>query len=146
MQDASGYGISVWIQAIPTFPTGFKVTEFPEDVDPVAVSTVAITEFAMGVNGDLIIWRTPKPNEITIGVIPNSDTDKNIQILFDADRNAKDKVGVKNVVNMMINYPDGKQKVFGVGAIVEGMPANSVSGSGRIASKTWRFVFERALN
>lgn len=146
MADVSGTGIELTVIAAPTFPTGIKISAFADDADPLDVPELQIAEWAMGVNGDLVIWRTPKPIEITLNVIPDSDEDKNLAILFDSNRVAKNKLSVKDIVTLVAKYPDGTTKMLSNGAIVSGMPMNGISSNGKTKSKPYKFVFENKLN
>src|ERR1700753_3783497 len=105
MQDVSGFGVSLQIVASSTFPAGFTVTEFADDVDPFDIPSIQIADKAMGVNGDLIIWSKPNPINITVGVIPNSDDDKNLGILLEANRVGRGKISAQDVVTITAIYP-----------------------------------------
>lgn len=146
MEDVSGTGIEITVISAPTFPAGIKVSAFADDADPLDVPELQIAEWGMGVNGDLVIWRTPKPVEITLNVIPNTEEDKNLAILYDANRVAKGKLSVKDVVTIIAKYPDGTTKMLVNGAIVSGMPMNSIASSGKTKSKPYKFVFENKAN
>ena len=146
MVDVSGTGIEVTVIAAPTYPTGIKVSAFADDADPLDLPELQIAEWAMGVNGDLVVWRAPKPIEITLNVIPDTDEDKNLAILFDANRVSKNKLSVKDVVTLVVKYPNGTVKMLSNGAIVSGMPMNSIASSGKTKSKPYKFVFENKMN
>lgn len=146
MQDVSGTGIEVTIIALPTFPQGIKATAFADDADPLDSPELQIAEWGMGVNGDLVIWRAPKPLEVTLNIIPNTDEDVNLGILFDANRVAKNKLSVKDLVTMIVKYPDGTVKTLSNGAIVQAMPLNGIASNAKIKSKPYKFVFENKIN
>lgn len=146
MEDVSGTGIEITVIAAPTFPTGIKVSAFADDADPLDIPELQIAEWGMGVNGDLVVWRTPKPIEVTLAVIPNTEEDKNLAILYDANRVAKGKASVKDVITLIAKYPDGTTKMLTNGAIVSGMPLNSIASSGKTKSKPYKFVFENKAN
>jgi len=146
MEDVSGTGVEITIISVPTFPAGIKVSAFADDADPLDSPELQIAEWGMGVNGDLVIWRTPKPIEFTLNVIPNTEEDKNLSILFDSNRVAKNKVSVKDVVTLIAKYPDGTTKMLTNGAIVSGMPLNSIASNGKTKSKPYKFVFENKAN
>lgn len=146
MQDVSGTGLEVDIVALPSYPVGIKVTAFADDSDPLDTPDIQIAEWGMGVNGDLVIWRAPKPIEVSISVIPNTDEDKNLSYLFDANRVAKNKLSVKDVITATFRYPDGTTRVLTNGAIVSASPLNGVASNGKIKSKTYRFVFENKIS
>lgn len=146
MQDVSGTGIEITLIALPTFPVGIKVSAFADDADPLDSPELQIAEWGMGVNGDMVIWRSPKPIEITLNVIPDTEEDRNLAILFDANRVAKNKLSVKDTITLVAKYPDGKVKMLENGAIVAGAPLNGIASNGKTKSKAYRFVFENKVN
>lgn len=99
----------------------------------------------MGVNGDMVIWNTPKPIEVTIGMIPETEQAKNLDLLADANRPAKGKLTTKDFITMTVSYPDGTRKTLTSGRLVAALPLTSVASAGRYKSKTYRFVFENKL-
>jgi hypothetical protein len=146
MQEVSGTGIRVKIIALPTFPVGIDCTAFADDADPLDTPEIQIAEWGMGVNGDMVIWRAPKPIEVMLNLIPNTEEDKNLAILFDSNRVAKNKVSTKDNITMVVTYPDGTVKTLTNGAIVQAMPLNSIASNAKTKSRPYRFVFENKLN
>ena len=146
MQDVSAIGVKVTVIAVPTFPQGFEISEFADDADPLDFPPAQIADYGMGVNGDLVTWTRPVPLEVTLNVIPNTDADKNLSILYDMNRAAKGKVSAQDLVTLVASYPDGARKILSNGKLVSGVPAGSVASSGRIKTKEYRFVFENKIN
>lgn len=142
MQNISGNGIEVSLKASVTFPTGFSVTAFADDSDPFDLPSIKIAETAMGVNGDLVIWNTPTPIVFSLSVIPGSDDDKNLSILFEQNRAGKNKKSAKDKITITGIYPDGRKITLVNGGITDGMPGDSVASAGRLKSKTYTFAFE----
>ena len=132
MQDVSATGIKATIISVPTFPQGFEISEFADDADPLDFPSTQIADYNMGVNGDLVTWTRPVPLEVTLNVIPNTDADKNLSILYDMNRAAKGKVSAQDLVTLVVSYPDGTRKILSNGKLLTGVPANGVSSSGRI--------------
>lgn len=146
MQDVSGAGLSVKIIAVPLFPTGFDVTRFASDTDPFDIPNLTIAETSMGLNGDLEVWTTPVPTVINLSVIPNTEEDENLGIIWDAEKYERNKVHIPNNITMIATYPDGKIVVLPVGRLTGGPAMNSVSQGKRIKSKTYTFTFEGKAN
>ena len=142
MQDISGFGLQVRVVASETFPSGFTVTSFADDADPFDFPSQQIKDKAMGVNGDLIVWSKANPLNITLALIPKSDDDKNMSVLLEANRAAKGKKVVQDIITMTAIYPDGTQITLANGAITDGIPRNAVASAGRLKSKTYGFSFE----
>lgn len=142
MQDISGFGLQLRVVASETFPSGFTVTSFADDTDPFDFPSQQIKDKAMGINGDLIVWSKANPLNITLGVIPNTEDDKNLGVLLEANRAAKGKKVVRDIITMTAIYPDGSQITLSNGAITDGIPRNSVASAGRLKSKSYGFSFE----
>lgn len=142
MSDISVFGIRVQVVASQTFPSGINITQFADDADPFDAPSMQIRDKAMGVNGDLISWSKATPIALTINVVPNSDDDKNLAVLFEANRVGKGKQGARDVINITAVYPDGRTASFTQGVITDGQPANSAQSSGRMKSKAYAFAFE----
>ncbi|WP_152035037.1 phage tail fiber protein [Pseudomonas ovata] len=101
MYDVSGTGLSLNIVASKIFPNGFPVTEFADDADPFDLSAVTAATAAMNVNGDLVVYSSPQPILPSINVIPGSEADNNLQILFEANRAAKGKKIARDVIKIV---------------------------------------------
>lgn len=140
--DISVFGLKVQVVASETFPSGISITQFADDADPFDSPSIQIRDKAMGVNGDLISWSKANPIPLTLNVVPNSDDDKNLAVLFEANRVGKGKLGARDVVSITVIYPDGKTASFTQGIITDGMPANSAQSAGRLKSKAYAFAFE----
>lgn len=146
MQDVSATGVKITVITVPTYPQGFEVSEFADNADPLDFPPTQIADYGMGVNGDLVTWTRPVPLEITLNVIPNTDADKNLGILYDMNRAAKGKISAQDLVTLVASYPDGTRKIFSNGKLISGVPANGVSSDGRIKTKEYKFVFENKIN
>jgi len=142
MQDISVFGLKVQLTASQTFPSGISLSQWADDADPFDTPAMQIRDKAMGVNGDLITWSKANPITLTLSVVPNSEDDANLAVLFEANRVGKGKQGARDVVGVSVIYPDGKTASFTQGTITDGMPANSSASSGRLKSKTYTFAFE----
>lgn len=142
MQDISVFGIRAQVVASQTFPSGINITQFADDADPFDAPSMQIRDKAMGVNGDLISWSKANPLPVTLNVVPNSEDDKNLAVLFEANRVGKGKQGARDVIAITAVYPDGKTASFTQGVITDGQPANSATSAGRMKSKAYAFAFE----
>lgn len=142
MQDVSGSGLRIRLVASVTFPQGITLSAFADDSDPFDVPSIEIGSNAMGLNGDLVFWSAPKPIAVNLAVIPQSDDDRNLDTLFEANRVGRGKLSARDVVTMTAIYPNNAQKTLAQGKIMSGMPATGVASSGRLKTKTFGFVFE----
>ena len=141
-QDISGFGLKVWLIGSETFPAGFPITQFADDADPFDIPSLTIAETGMGLNGDLVKWSSAKPITITISVIPQSEDDINLGILYDANRVAKGKRGARDKITLTGIYGDDRVITLTEGIITDGMPSDGVASAGRLKSKTYGFTFE----
>lgn len=143
MQYISGFDASLRIVASVTFPGGFTVTNWADDADAIEVAVKDIAEGAMGAGGDMVVWNVPKVIEMTINVIPDSQSDKNLQLLAQANTAVANKLLAKDVITATyVNQNDGMIQTFSNGAMTKAAPANSVAQSSRLKSKQYAFIFE----
>ena len=145
MNDISVFGLRVRLVASMTFPAGISITQFADDADPFDTPSIQIRDKAMGVNGDLVSWSKATPPALSISVVPGSDDDRNLAVLFEANRVGKGKLGARDVITVTALYPNLSTVTFSKGVITDGMPANSPSSAGRLKSKTYQFAFENLV-
>src|SRR5579859_2581163 len=131
MQNVSGFGSRVTIVASNTFPQGIDITAFSEDADPFDLPDVVVGASAMGPNGDLITWSSATMTALTVNVIPGSDDDKNLQVLFQANAPGRGRQPANDVITATCIYPDGSGVILTPGVVISGMPGSSIAGSGR---------------
>lgn len=142
MYDTSAIGVALRCVASESFPAGFTITEFADDADPFDIPAIDIATPAMNVNGDLVVFSAPTPITITISVIPGSDADNNLAVIFEANRAAKNKRHARDEITLVGTYPDGSSLKLSEGKMTNGMPGNSPASAGRIKSKTYSFAFQ----
>lgn len=143
--DISGYGLRIQLVASNTFPAGINLTQFSDDTDPLDMASVQIKDKAMGINGDLISWSKANPIPMTTGVIPGSDDDQNLAVLFEANRVGRGKSGARDIITATIIYPDGSVVSLTDGVITDGMPARGVASAGRLKTNVYQFAFENMV-
>ena len=144
--DISAMGLKVTIVAVPSYPVGFTVAQFADDGDSLNIPDMTIMSSGMGVNGDLVVWRTATPCNVSLNVIPGTDDCNNLENLFKLNVTQKKKVASKDVITMSIEHPDGTVSLLTNGYIVTGKPVQDYSSSGRAKSRTFTFVFENNIN
>lgn len=142
MQDISAFGIRVRVVASNTFPAGVTLTQFADDADSMTVEPQTIAETAMGVNGDLVAWSSANPLPLVLNLIPNSEDDRNMQVLLEANRVGRGKLSARDVITITAVYPDGGIGTWSGGVITQGRVGNSIAQSGRLQSKPYTFSFE----
>ncbi|MDR2093027.1 MAG: hypothetical protein LBP58_06910 [Azoarcus sp.] len=140
--DISGFGLELTLTASNTFPSGIQITQFADDADPFDSPSIQIMDKGMGLNGDMVVWSVATPTTITLSVIPGSDDDRNLEILFENNRVNRGAAFSRDMIDITARYPDGRIISLQSGAITDGIPVNSAASAGRLKSKTYAFVFE----
>lgn len=138
-----GFGTKLRLIASTTFPSGIDITQFSHDADPLDIPTMIIGGAEMGANGDMAVWSPANPIAANFSIFAKSDDDKNLGVLFEANRVSKGKRGANDSIIITALYPDGSTVTFSNGILIQGMPADAVaSGEAKIKSKTYNFMFE----
>jgi hypothetical protein len=143
--DISGSGSQVSLIASNTFPVGIIITQFSDDADAIDIPSIQIGDSAMGLNGDLITWSKANPLKLTLNVIPFSVQDDLLAILLEANRVGKGKISARDVITLTVLYPNNDFTIYTNGLITDGMPGNSVQGSGRLKTKAYSLTFENKI-
>jgi hypothetical protein len=142
MSNISATGLVVTIIASNSFPVApIVLNDWADDADPFDFENLTIAADAMGLNGDYLTWSSPTPLRPTLNVIPGSESDKKLGLLFELNRVGEDKTGAGDVITMTGQYPGHLPIVLSGGAILNGSPASSAASSGRIKSKAYQFGF-----
>lgn len=143
--DISGFGLQIRLLADKTFPAGVSITQFADDGDPFDLPSQQIADKAMGLNGDLLTWSKANPINITISVVPGSEDDINLGILFEANRVGKGKTSARDSITLTAIYPDESTITLTEGKITDGMPGNGIVSAGRMKTKAYQFSFENKV-
>lgn len=145
-QDSSAIGVAVRLTASVTYPNGINFTAFPDDGDVGITGNTEIAGNASGVNGDLIWWKTVNGIEVNIPIIPNTEEESLLNILFDANRGSKNRFPKKDIIQLVVTNPvTGVAKTYKNGIIKNGSVGYQYGGDGRVKTKTYGFVFEDAV-
>lgn len=146
MQNVSANGLIITLNAFPSFPV-LVLSQWADDSDPLDIPELEINGSAMGINGDLVTWSTPKPIEVKLSVIAGSSDDKNLTILFNLNRAARKKPSTNDTILMTVLYPDTIKPTQLIGGRCKAyIPSTGAASSGRKKSKTYSFIFESVLS
>lgn len=145
MHNVSATGIKMRLVASLTFPAGFDITQFADDGDPLNSEKLTIAETAAALNGDLVAWGKPNVIPLTVAVLPDTDEDRNLSILWNVNRIGKNKVAVQDIITLVVTYPNGDQKILSNGVMISGPALNSGSSEGRLKTKEYEFSFESII-
>ena len=141
----SGQGLRVTLRASNTFPIGISLTQFADDADPLDTPSQQIADVGMGLNGDMVHWATTNAIRATLNMIPNSEDDRNLALLLEANRVGKGKRSARDIITMVISYPDGSNTTLNKGIITDGIPAKGVASVGRLKTRPYAFAFENKV-
>jgi hypothetical protein len=142
MPDISGFGLRIQVKASNTFPAGFNVTQFADDVDPFDIPSIQIADKAMGLNGNLITWSVATPIDFTLAAIPGTEDDQNLSVLFEANRVGNGKTSARDEITVTGIYPDGSTLTLSPCVITDGPPGVSVASAGRLKTSAYSFTAE----
>lgn len=142
MQDISGFGVRIILRASVTFPQGITLTQFADDGDPFDTPSQQIMDKAMGLNGDLVVWSKANPITPTINVIPNTDDDRNLAVLAEANRVGRGKTSARDVITLTVVYPDDRSITLTQGKLTDAILTQPIASAGRLKTKPYAFAFE----
>lgn len=140
MENISGFGTSLTIVALSSFPFGFNVTKFADDVDPISHKEVEPIGYERLYDGSLFFFNQNAPIEVSLSVVPGSEDDINLKILLQAQKGGIKFIPIPDVTSMILNYPMGKVMLTN-GSIVKGPFFDSIADTSRKKSNTYTFVF-----
>jgi hypothetical protein len=140
--EIGGFGLIVGLTATSTYPVGLLIEQFADDADPFDIPDIDIAEIAMGLNGDMITWSKAKPILINLAVIPESNDDMNLSVLWNANRVGKSKQSALDMITLTGQYPSGAIVTLSTGKVLSGAGAPSINAAGRMKSKIFKFGFE----
>lgn len=145
MINISAFGLKALVKASNTFPSGFNISAFSDDADPLDNPDFVAADTNVALNGDMVVWSRPSGIEISFNVIPTSQDDVNLNVLLEANRVGKGKTGARDVCSVVASFPSGISVSYSKGAIVSGSLNPSVANSGRIKTRRYTFRFESVV-
>lgn len=132
-------GLSVRLIASLKYPAGFTITAFATDADPLDFPEVTIGEGTMNLNGDMVANKTPSVYPVSISVIPGSDDDANLDLLFQA--NMPKRFAQMDDITMIVSYPDGSVRTALGGICNAFQSGRGVNANSSAKSRTYKFQF-----
>jgi hypothetical protein len=142
MINISGFGLSIIVVALSSFPTGFELSAFSDDTDPLTIDPIEPTGFEPLYDGSLFFYDKTAPIKVSVSVIPGSDDDINLKILLQARKGAPPHLPIPDITSMIVRYSDGGIVGFSKGSIISGPLTDAILSSGRKKSNTYDFVFD----
>jgi hypothetical protein len=96
----------------------------------------------MNLNGDLVVYSSPVPLIRTINAIPGSPGQRNLALIYEANRVARGKRPARDIITVIANYPDGSTETLSTGKMTNGMPGKSVASAGRVKTNAYSMAFQ----
>lgn len=143
VNDISGVGTIITLQASNTYPTPIQLTQFADDADSLDVGNVEIAQTAMGMNGNLVAWPHAQPVPLTLNIVPESVDDQALQVLANNNRVAQGKISANDIITITAFYPDGRKVAWTGGKLTSAAFGNGISNNGRLKTKQYSFMFEK---
>jgi len=141
MIDISTAGSGVTIFSLSSFPMGFRLTAFADDVDALNIEATEVSGFEKLYDGNIFTFDKTSPILLTVGIIPNTEDDINLKIMLQKRKSTSSIIPVADDATIVIVYADGGRNVLSKGSILGGPIADSLSASGRKKSNEYHFVF-----
>ncbi len=141
MINISGTGTGIVIVALQSFPMGFNLTQFADDIDPLAAEEVEATGFEMLYDGSLFAFDKAAPIMLTVGVIAGSSDDINLKIMLQTRKSNVSILPFQDVVSAVISYPDGGRIILSNGALIKGPLIDGIQNTGRKKGNAYTFAF-----
>lgn len=143
--NVSGFGAQINIVSTVTFPYGFSVDQFPDDVDPIQINELTVKKYEMLIDGRMIHYGTANPVEMAVSVIAGSDNDINLGIILSAARVRRQILPIPDMIIMVVTYPDDIITTLTNGTIISGPPLRGIGVNGKIRTNTYRFAFGTSI-
>ena len=137
----SANSTTAYLQASKSYPAGVDFNEWGSDVDPMSFEDVEITKHETNMNGNLVAWAVANPIKVVLSAIPGTDQEKALGIMWENNRTGKGKKSVGDIISIIFSYEGGDKVTLSGGVMTIGQPSYSVTQEGRIATKTYSFVF-----
>ncbi len=141
MIDVSAFGTKCYLLASTTYPTGFAVKSFADDVDPIVLDPITIAQSKRDVNGKFYSSGKGAVIPMSVSVIAGSDEEVSLATIVRANFNSTAVRPAMDEINLTLSYQDGTIVIFTQGRMISGPPAPSVVMSGRSKSSTFIIHF-----
>ena len=140
--DVSGMGFKILVKDDKLFPRGFEINRTADGVDPFDFDTVTLGEATMDANGNQVYTCTPNPINFTINLLPTSEEDDNMSLLFEAHRPRAGVARTGGKITVTTIYPDGKSVTAIDCKFLTGDPRRSITANSKYKNKVYTFSCE----
>jgi hypothetical protein len=140
MINIGAHGLSIQLIALQSFPMGFSLSQFADDVNPLDVKDTEPFGYELLYDGEMFAFDKANVIELSISVIAGSDDDINLKILLQSRKGGARIAPIPDAVTLVISYPTGTVMLT-KGTILAGPLADTVLADGRKKGNTYRFAF-----
>lgn len=140
--DVSALGFKILVQDSRVFPRGFTINRTADGADPFAFSTVTVGSVTSDANANIVYRTTPNPTEFTINLLPTSEEDKNMSLLFECHRPRPGVPKTGGEITITVIYNDGSSTTAIKCYFLTGDPKRSIQGDSRYKNKVYTFACE----
>jgi hypothetical protein len=141
MIDISTLGAGITIISLTSFPMGFRLSAFADDMDSLVIEPTEVSGFEKLYDGTIFGYDKTSPVLLAVGVIPNSDDDVNMKILLQKRKSNPTYIALLDTITMVVSYGDGGRVILSSGVILSGSIADSMQSSGRRKGNVYNFAF-----
>lgn len=137
MIDVSAFGTKCYLLASTTYPTGFTIRNFADDVDPIILDPIIIAQSKRDVNGKFYSSGKGAVIPVSISVIAGSSEEVSLATIVRSNFNSTAVRPAMDEINLTLSYQDGTVVIFTQGRMISGPPSPSIVMSGRSKSSTF---------
>lgn len=141
MENISGLGLGITILALQSFPMGFSLSQFADDINPFEVEEIEPVGYDMLYDGSLFAFDKAAPVLLTIGLIAGTADDINCKVLLQARKASSGIIPLPDITSMVVTYGDGGRLLLSNGTILKGPLGDTIQASGRKKGNQYTFVF-----
>ncbi|QRE00387.1 hypothetical protein [Burkholderia phage BCSR52] len=141
MIDISGFGASITIAALQSFPMGFTLKQLADDQDPLTFEEVETTGYEALYDGSFFFFDKASLIKVRMSVIAGSDDDMNLKILLQSRKGSSSIIPLPDSTTMTVGYPNGGRVILTNGSILSGPFADSISQEARKKGNVYTFGF-----
>lgn len=140
--DVSATGFSLTLHATYTFPASVQLTAFADDADPFDLPVAEAAQVGMDVNGNLVSWSAPQPQQVVVNVLPDSEEDYALGVLLEANMAKRGRRPIGDLITLVASYGNGATVTARNGKILSGPRGSGIATAGRVKSKQYTFAFQ----
>lgn len=140
MIDIGTHGLSITVLALQSFPMGFTLSAFADDVNPLDAEDVEPFGFELLYDGGMFAFDKASVIKVSVTVIAGSDDDINLKTMLQSKKGGNSILPVPDSATMVINYPSGTVTLTN-GTILSGPLVDTAMNNARKKGNTYKFAF-----